>query len=1075
MSLSYLEDFDSVIPAIQVLNALGWQYLSREEALKARNGRADQVILSEVLKPWLEANNRIDVKGETYPFSEANIVEAVRCLKDEPYDGLVRTNEKIYHLLTLGKSLEQTIGGDRKGRSLRYIDWQRPENNVFHVTNEFVVEKSRSHETARPDVVLFVNGIPFVVIECKRRDMDRQTGEKQIEVAISQHLRNQKDDWIPHLFQYSQLLVATSVNEIRFATVGTPRAFWSVWKEEGNFEQSLHAAANQRLPESVEARLFAPFEERDAEAYSEARRHFEQSWATGDRLPTAQDRTLWALLRPERLLELVYGYVVFDAGKRKVARYQQYFAVKHTIERVTPLREGQRLGGVIWHTTGSGKSLTMVMLAKALALHPAITNPRVVVVTDRVDLDDQIWRTFEACGKTAVKANTGEHLVRLITEGKAGVITAIINKFATVKGKYGVKDPNPNIFVLVDESHRTNYGTTAAQMRRVFPNACYIGFTGTPLLHDEKNTARKFGGFIHSYTMRQAVEDGAVMPLLYEGRMAILEQNRAAMQRWFDRLTANLSEAQKADLKRKMANKEVIHKAEQRVRLIAFDVGAHYRDNFQGTGFKAQLAADSRTSAILYRRFLREFGMVEAEVVMSPPDTRSGEESLEEEDESIVNVFWAEMMKRFGNEERYLKQLIASFGREDGVEILVVIDKLLTGFDEPRNTVLYIDKQLKEHSILQAISRVNRVCSGKDFGFVVDYRGILGELNEAMNTYEALGGFDKSDVDLTGAVIDTHAEIRSLPQRHSDVWDIFKEVQNRHDNEAMEQHLAPEDRRRAFYDTLSAFQRTLAVALATEHFYEDTPAALVTTYKDDLKRFRSLRASVQQRYSEAIDYSQYEKQIRKVMDSHIQAPDIEVVTKQVNIFDVEAFDREVEERVGKAAKADTIASRLTKTISEKIDEDPVFYRKFADLVQQAIDDYQQKRISDAEYLRRVADYLSTVRRGHEEEIPNRLTQYREAQAYYGVVGEVLATYDPGPTAAKKKQIAAEIAIAIETIVGRLKRRDWTTKEDALKDMQNALDDYLFEARDKYGVSFSTADMDEIIGRCLSIAKKQARQ
>ena len=297
-----------------------------------------------------------------------------------------------------------------------------------------------------------------------------------------------------------------------------------------------------------------------------------------------------------------------------------------------PLREGKRLGGVIWHTTGSGKSLTMVMLAKALALHPAIPNPRVIIVTDRVDLDDQIWRTFEACGKEAARANTGEHLVRLISEGKAGVITTVINKFKTVKGKYGMREPNPNIFVLVDESHRTNYGTTATQMRRVFPNACYLGFTGTPLLKIEKKTARKFGGFIHPYTMRQAVEDEAVVPLLYEGRMALLEQNKEAMERWFDRLTANLTEGRSSRSKTEDGHQEEVQKAEQRLRLIAFDISAHYRDNFQGTGFKAQLAADYRTSAILYRRFLKEYGLVEAEVIMSPPDTRAGVESLEEED-----------------------------------------------------------------------------------------------------------------------------------------------------------------------------------------------------------------------------------------------------------------------------------------------------------------------------------------------------------------------------------------------------------------------------------------------------------
>jgi type I restriction enzyme R subunit len=1071
MRLAYLEDFDSLIPSIQLLYALGWQYLGREEALRLRNGRLDQVVLTGVLKPWLEANNHIQVKGEAHLFSESNIAEAIRRLTDEPFNGLIRTNEKIYHLLTLGTSLDQTIEGDRKGRSLHYIDWETPLNNVFHVTNEFEVERSRSHDKARPDLILFVNGIPFGVIECKRRDKDHQAGQKQIEVAIEQMIRNQREEWIPRLFQYAQILICTSVNEIRYGTVGTPRKYWSVWKEEVSRDQAVHAAANHRLPAEVEAKLFAPMEEKDIEAFSNARQYFAELWAEGDRLPTAQDKALWALLRPERFLELVYGYIVFDAGVRKIARYQQYFAVKRTLERVATLHEGQRQGGVIWHTTGSGKSLTMVMLAKALALHPAITNPRVVIVTDRVDLDDQIWRTFEACGKKAERAATGEHLVRLIREGKAGVITTIINKFHTVRGKFDVKDPNPNIFVLVDESHRTNYGATAAQMRRVFSHACYLGFTGTPLLKAEKSTARKFGGFIHSYTMRQAVDDEAVAPLLYEGRMALLEQNKDAMQRWFDRVTASLNDLQKADLKRKMATKEAIQKAEQRLRLIAFDISAHYRDNFQGTGLKAQHAVDSRTSAILYRKYLREYGMVEAEVIMSQPDLRKGHESIEEEDEPLVNIFWAEMMKRFGSEERYLKELISSFGREDGVEILIVIDKLLTGFDEPRNTVLYVDKSLKEHSILQAIARVNRICTGKDFGYIVDYRGILGELNEAMNTYDALSKFDPQDVDLSGAVIDAHEEVRKLPQAHSNLWDVFKEVCNKKDNEALEQHLSAEDNRQEFYDALREYQEILAVALSTEHFYEDTPPERIKTYKDDLKFFRSLRASVQQRYAEAIDYSQYEMQIRKVMDSHIQAPEVDIVTQLVNIFDVEAFDKEVEKRIGTAAKADTIASRLVRTVHESMDADPVFYRKFADLIQQAIDDYRHQRITDAEYLKRVEEYLRTVRQGHESDIPEKVREHREAPAYYGVVKEVFEHY--GMDVDTALPMAADMAVDIEEVVGRKKRIDWTSNEDVIKDIQNAIDDYLFDVRDRYGVNLRTEDMDTIIERCISIAKKLA--
>jgi type I restriction enzyme R subunit len=1070
MHLSYLEDYDSKIPAIQTLCGIGWQYLSRDEALDLRDKRLDRTILTGVLRPWLAENNHIEVKGDIHLFTETNIEEAIRRLLDEPYDGLIRTNEKHYHLLTLGTSLDQTINGDRKGRSLHYIDWNRPENNFYHVTQEFIVERSRSHDKARPDLVLFVNGIPFVVIECKRRDKDIKVGKRQVDIAIEQQLRNQRDDYIPHLFQYVQLLVATSVNEICYGTVGTDKKFWSVWKEEGNHLDEVKKVANTQLSQVNVDRLFSPPEGMDSRPYEEARQYFTELWQAGVRLPTKQDKTLYAILRPKRLLDLVYGFIVFDAGVRKVARYQQYFAVKHTIEKVSPLREGQRQGGVIWHTTGSGKSITMVMLAKALALNPSVKNPRVVIVTDRVDLDDQIWETFKACGKSATKATTGENLVQLIRNGKVSVITTIINKFQTVKGKYGVRDENPNIFVLVDESHRTNYGTIAAQMRRVFPNACYLGFTGTPLLKKEKSTARKFGGFIHSYTMREGVEDGTITPLLYEGRMVPLEQDKKGMQQWFNRVTPDLSENQKADLKKKMATREAVHKASQRLKMIAYDAGAHYKKNWSGTGHKAQIAADSRVSAILYRKFLRDFGLIDAEVVMSQPDLREGQEDMDPENVPIVNAFWKEMMTRFGSEERYVKDLLASFSREDGVEALIVVDKLLTGFDEPRNTILYIDKSLKEHSILQAISRVNRVFPGKEFGYIVDYRGILGQLNEAMNTYDALSNFDPEDVDLTGAVIDTREEVAKLPQRHSNLWAVFKEIPNKKDVEAFEQHLASDDKREEFYTSLRDFQKTLAVALSTEQFYEENKPERIQSYKDDLKFFRSLRVSVQQRYSEAIDYSQYEKQIRKVMDDHIKAPEVEVVTDLVNIFDVEVFDQEVEKRVGSAAKADTIASRLKKTIHEKMEEDPVFYRKFADLVQEAIDDYRQKRIDDAEYLRRVKEYLKTVRQGHDADIPADLKDHIEAPAYFGVLNEILADKVDSQT---KDNLAALMAIEIERIIDERKIRDWPTIEDVIKEMENDIDDYLFDIKDENGLDLSTGDMDCIIDQCISIAKKLA--
>ncbi|MFK5948470.1 MAG: HsdR family type I site-specific deoxyribonuclease [Methylococcales bacterium] len=1110
MALSYLEDFDSQIPAIQLLNALklqgeriaddrssddsqsdkfhnlGWEYLSRNDALELRNNRKSQVVLTGILRPWLEQNNPIQVKGETHPFTDSNIHEAIRRLVDEPYDGLVRTNEKIYHLLTLGTSLDQTIAGDRKGRSLKYIDWQHPENNVYHITDEFSVERRQTHDTRRPDLVLFVNGIPFVVIECKRRDKDTHSGDKQIDKAVKQIITYQRDDEIPHLFQYAQLVMATSVNDILYATTGTPRKFWGVWREGGEHADEVYRTVSTRMPSNVENKIFTPLEEKDASAYLQAQEYFTELWQEGDRLPTAQDQTLWAMLRPERLIELIYGYIVFDAGVRKIARYQQYFAVKETMQRVSVLHEGRRTGGVIWHTTGSGKSLTMVMLAKALALHPDISNPRVVLVTDRIDLDDQIWETFEACGKTAIRAKTGEHLVRLIKEAKASVITTVIDKFDTVMTKHGVNDSSPNIFILVDEGHRSNYSSIAAKMRRVFSNGCFIGFTGTPLLKKDKNTSRKFGGIIHSYPLRQAtVEDHAVTPLLYEGRIANLEQNKDAMQAWFERLTENLTKDQKADLKRKMTSKEMIHKIDQRIALVAYDISKHYRDNFQGTGFKGQLATDSRTSAIVYRNYINEYAMVNCEVIMSKPDTRETGDTIEEEDLPLVNRFWKEMMERFGNEEDYVKQIKASFGREDGAEILIVVSKLLTGFDEPRNTVLYIDKKLEGHNILQAIARVNRLFTGKEYGYIIDYRGVLGSLNEALKTYDALAEFDAEDVELEGAITDTHEEVAKLPQLHSDLWDVFKDVKNKHDNESMEQSLALDDRRQEFYEALTKYQKVLSVALSTEHFYDDSPKERIEKYKEDLKNFRSLRASVQQRYAEIIDFSQYEKQIRKVMDSHIQASDIGIVTELVNIFDTKSFDEEVEKREGKAAKADIIANRVMKTITEKMEEDVVFYKKFADLIQLAIEDYRNNRIDESEYLKRVTDCMETIRRGHDKDIPIKLEGHQEAQAYYGIFNELFSSPDQDLKVAEEAavyqvenmtlvpELVANIALDIEGIIAKRKIRDWAHNEDVISGIKNDIDDYLFDIRDDETLTISTDDMDLVMERCINVARKLA--
>jgi len=808
----YLEDLSSLLPAVTLLEKLGFTYLTPSEQLALRGGRTSKCLLESVLASQLQKFNRITFKGQEYPFSDGNIQKAVQALAGIPFDSLMNTSEQVYDLLTLGKSLEQTVDGTTKSFSLHYIDWQHPENNVYHVCDEFVLERRNSKQTRRPDIVLFVNGIPLVVIECKRPDLRDAAAE-----GISQHLRNQRSDEIPELFTYSQLLLSVCQNKALYGTTGTPSKFWAGWKEENkdSQEEILHELVNAHSSDDFKARLFS-------ERTEQQRAYMERLWQSGERFPSPQDKAIHSLLRPERLLELIYQFIVFDNKEKKIGRYQQYFAVKATLDRVTNSRgDSRRSGGVIWHTTGSGKSLTMVMLAKALVLEPAILNPKIVLVTDRVDLDDQIYKTFHACGKPVVQAKTGEHLLELITHNKASIITTIIDKFESASRKRKISDESSNIFVLVDESHRSQYGVSHAKMQNVFPNACFIGFTGTPLLKKEKTTAKKFGGFIHKYTMNQAVIDGAVTPLLYEGRMSELHGDKAQIDKWFERITKDLTPQQKADLKNKFRREEELSKSEQRIAEIAYDIGQHFKTNFNGTGKKGQLAVSSKVMALRYKKYFDEFGDVSAEVIISAPDTREGNTSVDEDTLEDVQIFWKSMMAKYGNEQKYQDSIINAFKHSDEPEILIVVDKLLTGFDAPRNTVLYLDKRLKEHNILQAIARVNRLFEDKDYGLIIDYRGIFGELNDAIDTYAALEneGFDKEDIE--GTLTDVSEEIRLLSQRHTNVWEVFKEVGNQKDLEAMQRHLEPEDRRQRFYETLTVFTKTLQLALANARFQDE--------------------------------------------------------------------------------------------------------------------------------------------------------------------------------------------------------------------------------------------------------------
>lgn len=1066
MTFNAAEKHQSQVPALQLLVALGFTPLSQDEALRLRGGRLRNVVLDDVLAEQLMRINRFTHRGREYGFDLEDAHEAMRRLKPTPdrLKGLRGTNQDIYDTLVLGTTITKSIDGDSKSYSFRYIDWERPENNVFHVTAEFSVERTASSQTKRCDIVAFVNGIPILVIENKRPT-------ESLKKADSQLIGYQNEDNIPQLFHFAQLLIGMNRNAARYATVATKPKFWAEWRDEEDTDEAIAPFANRVLTAPEKGAIFSG-------DFAGARGYFDAMAAEGERAVTAQDRTVFALCRPQRLLDLIRRFTVFDGGVRKVARHQQFFGIRRAVETVKQHDvSGARKGGVIWHTQGSGKSLTMVMLGRSLALERSIENPRIIIVTDRDDLDKQIKDTFKSCDLEPVRATSGSHLLELV-HNKAPLVTTIINKFDTALKNSKLVDEDPNIFVLVDESHRTQTGRYgghsqfAAKMRRLLPKACYLGFTGTPLLKKEKNTLSTFGRLIHRYAIDEAVADGAVVPLLYEGRLVEQQVSGAVIDRWFDKISEGLTENQKRDLKRKFSRMDALAKTDQAIRAKAFDISEHFRQHWQGTGFKSQLIAPSKAAAVRFKEVLDEIGHVSSAIVISPPDENEGNDEVDQESKDLVRKFWSSMMARFKTEEEYNRQIIDAFKGSGDPEILIVVSKLLTGFDAPRNTVLYVCKSLKEHNLLQAIARVNRLYEDggteKQFGFIIDYEGLLGELDSALTTYSAFEGYEAAD--LAETVHDVREEIRKLPQLHDQLWDLFKPVRNKKDMEQFEQHLADESLRHEFYARLKAFSRCLHISLSSDNLFDVFDEAKVDALKRDWRQFSELKRSVQLRYQETVDVREFEPKIQKLLDDHVVAMPAETIIEVVNINDPDALKAVVEETgVSEASRADRIASATRRAITEKMDEDPTFYKQFSELLEETIRAYREKRLSEREYLNSVVDLASKVaRKDRGRDVPESIRGDEDAQAFFGVLEGQLKIKDDEPVAGDE---AASIALEIIDIIKSHLIVDIWSNEVAQNKLHNAIDDYFFDVlRDERGVDLPVEVLDDLELKIMDLAR-----
>ena len=1007
-------------PAIEVLQKLGYKYISEEENKNLRNNILTDVIFKDILAKKLNEINSYEYKGEKYKFSASTIGQAIKDLNEDLVTGLISTNEKIYDLLTLGKSYQENmVDGTKRSFDIKYIDFEHPENNDFYVTEEFSVLRMNGKDYARPDIVLFVNGIPLAVIECKDASVP-------IIQAISQNIRNQKPDYIPQLFKFIQIVMAANKNETKYATCGTPDKFWSTWNEQYVERQ------NELLNKTVIGRQV-----------------------------TKQDRDIISLFEKERFLELIKDFIIFEAGKKKICRYQQYFAVKAMLERI----KHDKKGGVVWHTQGSGKSITMVYITKKLMEDKEIQNPQVVIVTDRVDLDKQIHKTFNRIGVEAARATTGNNLTDLIKNEKIRVITTVVNKFETVV-KSGISVDAPNTFILVDEGHRTQYGEINRRMQEVFKGAIYISFTGTPIMKRDRNIFDKFGGLIHKYSLDDALKDKAIVPLIYEGKMVDQEVSKEAIDMRLDMLTRNLTSEQKIEVMKKWSRFEKVASSEQRLELIAWDIASNYNQTLKGTGFNSMLACNKKVEAVKYYNIFKdEFPELEVAVVISSPDMREGEGSIDEDTDDIVKKFYINAISNYKNEEEYEETIKSKFINGD-IDILIVVDKLLTGFDAPKASTLYLDKQIKEHNLLQAIARVNRLCDGKDYGYIVDYRGLLGELDKALTMYQEAGLEEFNEEDIKSSVYYIDTEINNMFETYEDLKELFKDIKNKNDLEEYETLLEDKKIRKDFYNKLCKFGSMLGIIIPSDQAYYKVGKEKISELRKALAFYQKLRATVKLRYSETIDHKEYEAKMQKLLDNYVVAKEMMRITEPVDITDAENFDKELEKMGTDRGKADAIRTRLTRTISEKSKEDPAYYKKFSARIEETIEAYRNRRITDSEYLQKMQDIKEDFIKGNSGiSYPTNITT-ENSRAFYGVIYDKLI---PRMKENANIEEIGEIALTIQREIESKIKRDWHYNTDIHNEIAQAIDDTIFMYATRKNINLDLEELDKLIEDIINIA------
>ncbi len=787
-----------------------------------------------------------------------------------------------------------------------------------------------------------------------------------------------------------------------------------------------------------------------------------------DEEPRGQAQLIVGLLSPATLLDILRDYVVYEPERgrlaKKLPRYQQYRAVRAALGRLLSGRKPEERGGVVWHTQGSGKSLTMLWVATKLRREPRLGSPTIVVVTDRRQLDRQIAGTFERCGFPAPEqASTSRDLRRLLTTGTGRTVMTTVQKFEealTVPGgKLDVLNPSESVIVMVDEAHRTQYGILGGRMSVALPNATLIGFTGTPIDKGfKRSTMGRFGPLIDSYTIPQSVADGATVPIYYEARLPELAvEGPETLDRLYEAMFGDEPPAVQAQIRRRYANKETVAEAERRIEMIALDIAEHFKAKVRPNGFKAQVVAPSRAAALRYAERLNSFGLRAYPVITAAPNDGPEFKAARELDQ---------------------EQVVSAFVDPEGEpEALVVVDMLLTGFDAPVEQALYLDRALREHGLLQAIARVNRrfshqhdgVETEKTHGLVMDYHGVSRDLEEALSTFEwpdvqdTMRKLDEDPapvVDAAAVQAESHFKGRDL----SDTWECVSVF-------------APDASTEGSYKA-DLFERFNAdyrrLSLLMDRFLPD-PRAL--DYTDRLARLTEIRAYVRAQFLREdadADWTEIGAKVKRLVDERISAQ-VRELMRPVSILDQD-FDQKVAALPHDESRASIMEHAIRAQIHERLTDNPVYFERLSAQLSRIIEDLRNRLIDSAEACRHYAAIRHLIR--SEADIAAEHGLSPVSFAIYELLDGRPTELVPG-TAIREELAPYRVAFDektkgvsrnVESVVNRHNTVvDWQSNLEVLREMRR---DIKRELRD---ADFTEERLDELANRIVDLSRRRSRR